>query len=122
MVAPTVTRVDCLCGGNFVVWQRATTGRPYRENGDNEFQFVDFLFERIFVYQIWLHSISKSSSHPVGVDCFCGGNFAVLCGRPKVAPTVGNGIMKFNSLIFCLRKYLFIKYGYTLPKNTPPNP
>ena len=57
-----------------------------------------------------------------GVDCLCGGIFAVWCGRPKVAPTVGNGIMNFNSLIFCLREYLCIKYGYTLSQNPPPNP
>ena len=66
MVAPTVIK-----GWLFVRWKfrrfvRATKGRPYRGKWDNEFQFVDFLFERIFVYQIWLHPISKSSTQPVG--------------------------------------------------------
>ena len=37
-----------------------------------------------------------------------------------VAPTLKTGIMKFNSLIFYLREYLCIKYGYTLSQNPPP--
>ena len=56
-------------GWTFLRWKicrfvRATKGRPYRGKWDNEFQFVDFLFEKIFVYQIWLHPISKSSTNP----------------------------------------------------------
>ena len=79
MVAPTLKTGEMMCkyttqplgvgrfcGGNFAVLQRATTGRPYRGKWDNEIQFVDFLFERIFVYQIWLHPTQNHTTQPVG--------------------------------------------------------
>ena len=49
-----VWRIDRLRGENSVIRQRTTDGRPYRDKGDNEIRFVEFLFGRIFVYQIWL--------------------------------------------------------------------